>query len=169
MEHFMQTSRFQLGLIAFLSVALGVTLSSSEAIGYPAGAAVSTGNNPIVSATGTMNLGGSPTDLAVISAPDTHDLVITDILAGLNQNSDYCDANGEMVLSDAEGEHYARIPVYMTNIDNAHPTATSYSPSSGIMVPAGRSISVSWNFDSRQCGTHDYNLRYNIAGYLAHP
>jgi hypothetical protein len=169
MEYLMQTSRFQLGLIAFLSVALGITVSSSEAVGYPAGSAVSTGSNPIVSATGTMNLGGTPTDPGVISAPASHDLIITDVLVGLNQNSDYCDANGEMVLSDAEGNHYARIPVYMPHMDNAHPTATSYSPSSGIMVPAGRSISVNWNWDSRQCSAENYNLRYNISGYLAHP
>jgi hypothetical protein len=32
----MVTSRFQLGLIATLAVGLGFSLSSSEAIGYPA-------------------------------------------------------------------------------------------------------------------------------------
>ncbi len=37
----MVTSRFQLGLIAALAAGLGFSLSSSEAVGYPAGAAVS--------------------------------------------------------------------------------------------------------------------------------
>ena len=41
----MVTSRFQLGLIATLAVGLGFSLSSSEAIGYPAGAAVSLGDH----------------------------------------------------------------------------------------------------------------------------
>jgi len=164
----MQTSRFQLGLIAFLSLALGVALSSSEAVGYPA-AAVSTGSNPIVSSTGTMNLGGSPTDPGVISAPDTHDLVITDILVGLNQNSDYCDAQGEVVLSDEEGNHYARLPVYMSHTDNSHPTVTTYHPSSGVLLPAGRTVSVTWNWVWHQCSTGSYTLRYNLSGYLAQP
>ena len=165
----MQTSHVQIGLIAVLSMALGVSMSSSEAVGYPAGAAVSSGSNPIVSTTGTMNLGGSPTATDVISAPDTHDLVITDVLAGLNQNSDYCDGNGELVLTDELGDHYARLPVYMTHMDNAHPTATTYNLSSGILVPAGRSISVTWNWTRHQCGESNYNLRYNISGYLAQP
>ena len=43
----MQTSRFQLGLIAALAMGLGLALSSSPAIGYPAGAAVSFGANPL--------------------------------------------------------------------------------------------------------------------------
>ena len=43
----MQTSRFQLGLIATLAVGLGFSLSSSEAVGYPSGAAVSMGANPV--------------------------------------------------------------------------------------------------------------------------
>ena len=34
----MHTSRFQLGLIACSSLALGIALSSSEAVGYPASA-----------------------------------------------------------------------------------------------------------------------------------
>jgi hypothetical protein len=50
----MVTSRFQLGLIATLAVGLGFSLSSSEAIGYPAGPVVSLGANPIVSVGGTI-------------------------------------------------------------------------------------------------------------------
>ena len=165
----MHTSHIQIGLIAALSMALGASMSSSEAVGYPAGATVSSGSNPVVSATGTMMLSGTTTDPSVISASATHDLIITDVLAGLNQTSDYCDGNGELVLTDETGTHYARIPVYMTHMDNAHPTATSYNPSSGIKVPAGRTISVAWNWTRHQCGTHDYFLRYNLSGYLAEP
>ena len=164
----MHTSRFQLGLIACSSLALGIALSSSEAVGYPA-SAVSLGSNPIVSSTGTMNLGGTPTDSGVISASETHDLVITDVLVGLSQISDYCDANGEVVLSDEEGTHYARIPVYMTVTNESQPAVTAYQPRSGILIPAGRSISVSWNFDFNQCSYGSYNLRYNLSGYLAQP
>ena len=49
----MQTSRFQLGLIATLAVGLGFSLASSDAVGYPAGAAVSMGTNPLWAKGGT--------------------------------------------------------------------------------------------------------------------
>ena len=51
----MQTSRFQLGLIATLAVGLGFSLSSSDAVGYPAGPAVSLGTNPIWNEAGQHN------------------------------------------------------------------------------------------------------------------
>jgi hypothetical protein len=49
----MQTSHFQLGLIATLAVGLGFSLASSNAVGYPAGSAISFHNNPVVSIGGT--------------------------------------------------------------------------------------------------------------------
>ena len=38
----MQSSRFQLGLIATLATGLGFSVASSDAVGYPAGAAAGT-------------------------------------------------------------------------------------------------------------------------------
>ncbi len=48
----MQTSRFQIGLITAMAAGLGATLTSSDAIGYPAGAAISLGANPVWSTGG---------------------------------------------------------------------------------------------------------------------
>ena len=63
----MQTSRFQLGLMATLALGLGFSLASSPAIGYPAGAAVSMGENPRWSATGMID-GSSTVDLFTVPA-----------------------------------------------------------------------------------------------------
>ena len=52
----MQTSRFQLGLIATLAVGLGFSLSSSEAVGYPSGPSVSLGSNPLWTRAGTVEV-----------------------------------------------------------------------------------------------------------------
>ena len=45
----MQTSRFQLALISALSIGLGLSLATTDAVGYPAGSAVSLGANPVFS------------------------------------------------------------------------------------------------------------------------
>ncbi len=58
MENHMHTSHFQLGLISVLSLALGISLSSSAAEGYPAGATVSTGSNPIINSGGAITTDG---------------------------------------------------------------------------------------------------------------
>ncbi len=55
------TSRFHLIVTVGLAMCLGIVgtlaLSARNAIGYPAGAAVSVGTNPVVSAGGTIKWG----------------------------------------------------------------------------------------------------------------
>ena len=165
----MQPSHFHLCLTTALSIGLGYALSSSSAIGYPAGAAVSTGSNPIRSEAGTMWLSSVTSRTDVVAAPTTHDLIITDVLAGLNQNSDYCDGNGVLTFVGDDEVEYAHVPVYMTHMDNAHPTATTLQAVSGIRIPRGVSVNLQWSWTSRQCGESSYYLRYNIAGYLSEP
>ena len=72
----MQTSRFQLGLIATLAAGLGAALSSSPAIGYPSGPVVSSGTNPVWAIGGTLP-GETRT---VLTAPADQDMVVTDVL-----------------------------------------------------------------------------------------
>ena len=165
----MQTSHTHLFLITALSICLGFALSSSTAIGYPAGAAVSTGTNPIRSAAGSMDLFSTETNYDVIAAPVAHDLIITDVVAGLNQNSDYCDGNGVMRLETSTGDVYAQIPVYMGHMDNSVPGVTTVQAVSGLRIPAGTSLNVQWEWFYHQCGTSSYKLRYNISGYLSQP
>jgi hypothetical protein len=165
----MQTSRFQLGLIASLAVGLGFALSSPQAVGYPAGAVVSTGSNPIRSVAGNLDLGGATTVSAVFVAPAEHDLIISDVMLGLTQTSDYCRANGKVVLQDDAGTTYGEFVVSTPHINNAQLQPTTLRAQSGIHVPAGTTIDLQWTWAYAYCGTSTYDLVYTMAGYLSEP
>jgi hypothetical protein len=141
----MQTSRFQLGLIAALAVGLGYTLSSSQAVGYPAGAAVSLGTNPVWSTAGTVS--GSTT-ITVIEAPADQDVVITDL-------SMYCNGASHLFLRLDDGTLVGRYRV----VDGAG--LVNRSLNSGILVPAGQSVQL-----ENESGS---TVFYNYSGYYAQP
>ena len=141
----MQTSRFQLGLIATLAVGLGFSLSSSEAIGYPAGAAVSLGANQVWSTAGAV---GGSTTITVIEASADQDVVITDL-------SMYSTSTVHLFLRLDDGTLVGRYRV----VDGAG--LVDRSLNSGILVPAGRSVQL-----ENESGS---TVFYNYSGYYAQP
>ena len=141
----MVTSRFQLGLIATLAVGLGFSLSSSEAVGYPAGSAVSLGTNPVWSTAGAV---GGSTTITVIEAPADQDVVITDL-------SMYCTSTSHLFLRLDDGTLVGRYRV----VDGAG--LVNRSLKSGILVPAGRSVQLEHESGS--------TVFYNYSGYYAQP
>jgi hypothetical protein len=163
----MQTSRFQLGLIATLAVGLGFSLASSEAVGYPAGAAVSLGGNPVVSFGGTRNSAGTD---AIGPAPMDQDLVITDIsLSGNGAHSTYYACRWTISL---ESETGATLGVFKTW---SQVNYSSYSIGnenifvplqSGMHVPAGESLGLVVEQDS---GGTTCSIAYTLSGYYAQP
>ena len=181
----MQTSRFQLGLIATLALGLGFSLSSAEAVGYPAGAAVSVGSNPVQS-------GGSqvavPYDSAVVSdlvtAPDDHDLVITDLrLSAITTREECMEIWTVSVTSD--GETKAHYGLYSGHIRYSSSGSgwSAYSATniregldvqlaSGIVIDAGKTaeVSVDWFDAYGSCGgTRTGMLTWSYSGYLTQP
>ena len=166
----MQTSRFQLGLIAGLAVALGFSLSSSDAVGYPAGSAVAHGSNPIVSASGHMDL-ASPTAsvAAVLEAPADQDLIITDVVVGMLQNSESCRGTGHFEVVDSAGVSLANIAVQNPYLVNASANPVQIHLDSGLRVPAGRTVDVQWSFVYHYCGYSSYDIDWVLSGYLAAP
>ena len=140
----MNTSRFQLGLIATLAVGLGFSLSSSEAIGYPAGAAVSMGTNPVWSVAGTETGGG--TDL--FAAPSDRVTVITDILFDTSGSYSSCpDFTFKACATD----------IFTPDGDNAHRFE------SGLIVPAGEPLRI------KGPTTSTCKVNYTLSGYYAQP
>ena len=149
-EAFMQTSRFQLGLIAFLAAGFGHTLSSSDAVGYPAGATISMASNPV------WTFGGSSSAIVtVVTAPADQDMVLTDLSLSTDYDYDTAPALmlddgtelGYWVINGMRASSHAGVPVNM-------------SMTSGIRIPQGRSLEFHPN------GT---TVRYSFSGYYAQP
>ena len=143
----MQTSRFQLGLIATLAVGLGFSLSSSDAVGYPAGAVVSMGENPSWNATGEISGSGEDT---LVTAPIGQDAMVTDI----NLSASYGTQPVELVLGD--GTLVGKYRVRSGTAGDVNRSMTT-----GIRVPAGETLSVKYS--------SGHSVYYNVTGYYAQP
>ena len=142
----MQTSYFQLCLLLGMATALGASVSSSPAIGYPAPSTISTGSNPI------WNVGGRPSSVMTFDAPDDSDIVITDILYGST-------SSGWLRLElELDGEDIAAYAWVGSNDRRA------ITLQSGIRVPAGQTLTA--RFDAY---TGFSSTRYTFSGYYARP
>ena len=166
----MVTSRFQLGLIATLAVGLGFSLSSSEAIGYPAGAAVSLGSNPVVSMGGQLDGSGSTTAL---TAPSDSSLVITSVVLSAFDPSSGCMGNSSVVFSDGTGD-VGRFVVGLAR--PGHSSFSSYDPvlvanlPSGIVIAPGATLTLtSTQHYQSACDDGTVNIEYTVSGYYARP
>ena len=148
----MQTSRFQLGLIATLAVGLGFSLSSSEAVGYPAGAAVSYGSNPLWAKAGEA----SDTGDVVITGTSGVDVVVTDVV--LTTNADDCFSNVFFDVPSGETLAYFKL---RSDSDGDKTSSIQHSFSSGLPVFAGDSMSI------RSVGSCP--VAYTLSGYYAQP
>ena len=165
----MQSSRFSTVLIAALSVALGVAASSSPAIGYPAGAAISLGSNPVRSAAGELSIPSDTSTGTILSSSADASMVITDILVGFFQKANHCRGSGIARVVGSDGVTYANLPIYITTLGNSSSHVSQISTQSGFVVPAGTSLSIEWGWGWRECGESYYTLAYNVSGYLVAP
>jgi hypothetical protein len=167
----MQTSRFQLGLIATLAVGLGFSLASSQANGYPGGAAVSLGANPVVSVGGSISRTGSVT---VLAAPSTQDIVVNDIGLDFEVTDSTCLGTVVATFTVAStGEVLAKRAMSMNWWSNGYSgqgQRTDIAMNSGLRVPAGDAMTLTIStsmWDS--CGASANNLVYTLAGHYAQP
>ena len=157
----MVTSRFQLGLIAALAVGLGFSLSSSEAIGYPAGAAVSLGTNPVWSVGGNP---GSTDTITALTAPSDQAAIVTDVaITAIGYNGSYS-CTSTISLLDPDGTSHASYRV----ASNTGPYSQAITPSnivqsfsSGVAVAPGDTLRISV---SGTC-----TVSYTLSGYYAQP
>ena len=145
----MQTSRFQLGLIATLAVGLGFSLASSDAIGYPAGTAVSLGTNPVWSTGGGM---GSP---VTVTATDG-DLIITDCV--------FSSTMGGWWKADFELDDGSTLAAFRSdNLQDRNGFVQHFE--GGLRVPQGSTLTLNWD---ALYGASGY-YRYTLSGYYAQP
>ena len=147
MEKPVSESRFQTLCIVGLAFLLGFIVSAQPAVGYPAGAAISTGANPL------WSQGGETSSGVTISIPAEidSDLIITDIVF----TSDY--GNIEYVtLRGADGKVHGKFQLQTYNSMERH---ISHSYSSGIRIPAGEALEI----------TSTGRVYYSLSGYHAQP
>ena len=148
MEYTVSNSRFQTLVIVALAFALGFAVSSSPAIGYPAGATVSTGSNPIWSEGGLLRNSG---ETKIVYAPDDADLIITDIILTNHYNN-----IDTVTMTDSEGTVHGQFQVLSYSGMDRHIT---HDYASGIRIPAGQFLRLNTTGD----------VYYSLSGYHAQP
>ncbi len=165
----MQTSRFQIGLITAMAAGLGATVTSSDAIGYPAGAAISLGANPVWSTGGGLGTGLSRT---VAVAPADQDLVLTDVILRPELVDMTCEILMRVQLSLSDGEELARYTVTLDSYSGSasgsmtiHGVNARYV--SGIRVPAGDTLTLRTDTIGEGYSCTDEQLNYSLSGYTA--
>ena len=165
----MQTSRFQLGLVATLAVGLGFSLSSSEAVGYPA-AAVSLGNNPVFSSGGNLNGSGS-TSLSSLASPGS-EMIITDVI--LSVSDDYANCFGNSRVTIREGS--TTLASFSVGLSSDSRTRAIHNSQlvgtlrSGIRISAGVAPIVAVEeLSSGSCSGGSMGVEYTVSGYYAQP
>ena len=160
----MQTSRFQLGLIATLAVGLGFSLSSSEAVGYPAGAAVSLGTNPIVARAGIVYA----ETVEILSTDDDQAFIVTDLLLTASDHS----CNSYVTLDTSAGITIAGAKLHSrfastssssggVSLVQTQPSSIQHSFKSGLPLGHGETLSIT--------STGGCTVAYTLSGYYAQP
>ncbi len=165
----MQTSRFQLGFMATLALGLGFSLASSQAIGYPAGATVSMGSNPVVSAGGQLDGTDSASPL---TAPSDYSLIITSVILSAYDSSNGCMANSTVIVSDGSDE-LARFGLGLSRPSSSYtdyqPTLVANMPS-GLHIPAGATLTLTSESNyATDCNGSVMEIGYTVSGYYAQP
>jgi len=165
----MQTSRFQLGLIATLAVGLGFSLSSSDAVGYPAGAAVSTGSNPVFSVGGQLS---STESHSLPVGKEGYAMVITDVMLAASDGSSSCRGNSRVMVASSLGT-LASFAVGVTydsrSYSNWYPLLSN-SFESGLRVDPGEPVTISavQRYEGG-CDGPGMEIEYTVSGYYARP
>jgi hypothetical protein len=138
--------------LATICTAIGWIVTSTPAEGHPTGMVVSTGTNPIVNVAGQLN---SAVWVAVLNAPATQDIVVTDLVFSANHSG-----AGEPELRLASS--HDTVGRYFIFGGSYHGGGAShFSLQTGIRIPAGDSLELNIN-------TTNY-VNYSLSGYYAQP
>jgi hypothetical protein len=148
-----------------MSVVVVVLATSLAASAYPAGAAVSTGSNPVFSAAGNFGLDSSA---EVITAPAEHDLVVTDVIVSVT--APVCRLSAAISLELAGSSE--QLAAFALNLPYVHNDTGLHSLhfESGLRIPQGQVLHIS--MPTRvytECSTSSYRVYYTVSGYAAQP
>ena len=179
----MPTSRFHLTLTTARALGLGGALTHAlvpaTAIGYPAGPTISHGANPVVSAAGSLALGGGE---VALTAPSDQDLVITDTVLSVSASDAGCMGAVDYTLSTSDGTAIAHftsdvtgwreVPLYYYaaygHSYGTDPTQAIHF-NSGLRIQAGDTVEVAVTGRAIRCDDASISARYTLSGYYAQP
>jgi hypothetical protein len=154
------------GFAALGGVMWAQVIAPRDAVGYPSGAAVSYGSNPLVSAAGYVNSSTSAT--AVLTAPSGHSLVITDVVLtpyATASTSSTFDCPMVTRLETSGGETIGQFEtVAIVSSDGVVVASVQHAFESGLVVPAGESLDITAAGSSSTCNVH-----FTLSGYYAEP
>jgi len=174
----MQDNRFQSSLVTVLAIGFGAAsafaISSQTAQGYPAGAAVSYGANPVWSAGGVITGDGNA---LVIEAPSDQTVVFTDISISLSSPHSSCSTVVEAGLgnSASSGIDSANLGRFTVGVNRESYGYTRYHPIQTVNLTTGGQINAG---DQLKLYTDvlwdgycydEVRLNYTISGYYAQP
>jgi len=169
----MQTSRFQLTLNTIVSAGFGAALLAAvhagSAVGYPAGAAVSLGTNPVASFAGTMSISDSE---SLVVVPEDQALIITDVVLSMGDSGNQCRASTQVEVT-ASGSDLGHFGV---GVSNETRTYTSWDPTlvaslrSGLRVGPGDTLEITSSQKHQyNCSSPGPELHFTLSGYYAQP
>ena len=169
----------ELTLITALAVSLGYSLSSSQAIGYPAGPVISTGTNPVFSSGGSFDISaGSAASIEALSAPEDQELIITDLVLDAGTDDANCIEHwrvdftipGATLASTTVSPRFRRVSDYGYNNDHNFGQASHLRMQSGLRVPAGTSAQLeATSILHAGCGGRSGQIVWTASGYYAQP
>ncbi len=162
----MHSSRFQLGLMATLAMGLGFSLASSDAVGYPAGAAVSLGSNPVVSTGGQLTGSASTTAMTAVDS----NIVITSVVLSAFDTWSGCGGNSSVILrteTGVLGRFVVGLPKTNNGFTRYDPVVMAHFPS-GLLVKSGETLTIeSIQNDYSSCQDNRMEIEYTVSGYSA--
>ena len=122
---------------------------------------VSVGSNPLLSWAGQLTHSSSG---IAGSAPTGQDVVLTDIIL---TTASFCGAHGyDVTLTTSSGDLIGQFRLSSQQASQSGHYASNViaSLNSGLLVPAGESLSIATNHAYSDC-----KLNYTLSGYLAQP
>ena len=155
-------------LVMFL-VVMGAVVGP-DAVAHPGAGVVSTGVNPVRSASGRFALSSTGSAADVIAAPADQDLILTDVVMGIAMKDNDARYSGFIELKGSDGKTYGVYAMTSSRLwDGMSSSSEQFSGPTGTRVPAGVSITLDWDFTyNNLSGTH-YEFTYALSGYLAQP
>jgi len=164
--HLLLTTTLAIGLGASATMAI----NSKSAQGYPAGASISTGHNPLFSLTGMLT--GTETQ-SLTTVPSDQGMVITDIVLSGTDGYDSCVAHSIVTLDNGSTDlaNFSVGLTYDTRAFISHEQVISAPLTSGIYLEPGQTLGIRTNqrYARGSCESSNMEVLYTLTGYYAQP